>query len=239
MHKQDLCIYLGKGSVARNCLDWLFSKEYLISTIIAIEKNECLASVCKELKIDYHLFKELEPNLNKEVSMIVSLWFPRKIHETDLLRTKRTLNIHPGIVPSYRGNDSSTWSIIFGGPYGVSLLEMNSILDAGGIWVQKEIDAPQMISGGKLHELLKSHAIELFQANFDEIFQGKKVAVPQTGKSRTFTRSMTNKNRRKKLEDFRTTLEFINWARAHNHYPNFFPELIIDGKLYKINLQLD
>jgi len=116
-----------------------------------------------------------------EFDVIVVACFPNKLPVHLLDRAQlASVNIHPSILPEYRGPSPLFWQLRNGlRVVGVTLHHMNSSIDSGDIVSQLEIELPIGISGSKADQLLsKSGACLLLEALQNHKF-GRK---PQTGK---------------------------------------------------------
>jgi methionyl-tRNA formyltransferase len=236
MNSRKIIVFLGAGKVAEECIVWLLEQKYPVIKIILVDLNPKILRLTREWNIGTKLFDPNTSNFVEKDVFVLSLWFPRIISEDDLSRAYETVNIHPGLVPAFRGNDSATWSILLSEKCGVSLLQMNRQVDAGKVWAQEVVEIPKAITGGELLEILKTESVSLFKSHFDEIYQGKINASNQVGEIRTFTRKETNQNRVRKVEEFESVSDFVNWALAHNHSPKFLPEIFFEGRKFKVEL---
>ena len=116
-----------------------------------------------------------------EFDVIVVACFPNRLPNHLLDRAQlASVNIHPSILPGYRGPSPLFWQLRDGlRVVGVTLHHMNSSIDSGDIVSQMEIELPLGISGPKADQLLsKSGADLLLEALQNNVF-GRK---PQTGK---------------------------------------------------------
>ncbi len=116
-----------------------------------------------------------------EFDVIVVACFPNRLPDHLLDRAQlASVNIHPSMLPGYRGPAPLFWQLRDGlRVVGVTLHHMNSSIDSGDIVSQMEIELPLGISGPKADQLLsKSGADLLLEALQNNVF-GRK---PQTGK---------------------------------------------------------
>ena len=101
-----------------------------------------LISYCEEKKINYTTEKISYKNLPFKPDLIVSISYKFKISEEVLnASTYKPFNLHPSLLPMYKGCSSVTWAIINGEKkIGFTYHYMTGKLDAGNIIFQKEID---------------------------------------------------------------------------------------------------
>lgn len=232
-----ISLFVGSGIVAEQCLNWLIQANYEISHVVLSKMEPELVDACIQAGIKYSKFSSRKSNLSVPVRIVASVWFPHVIREDDLRLGQKTLNIHPGIVPKYRGNDSATWCILERGKAGISLLEMTNQIDGGGIWMREVLETSGVMTGGELLELLRLEAIRVFQENFEAIYSGVKTPVPQESSGRIITRKMTDNDRKRTLDSFAHAEEFFLWALAHNHGPKSLPELSVAGRVFRVELK--
>lgn len=62
--------------------------------------------------------------------------------ETFAIPSKGTVNLHPGILPEFRGSDPVEWALLEDGPIGASVHLVDEGIDSGSILAKKEI-APE------------------------------------------------------------------------------------------------
>ena len=116
-----------------------------------------------------------------EFDVIVVACFPNRLPDHLLGRAQlASVNIHPSMLPRYRGPSPLFWQLRDGlRVVGVTLHHMNSSIDSGDIVSQMEIELPLGISGSKADQLLsKSGADLLLDALKNHTFSRK----PQIGK---------------------------------------------------------
>ncbi len=86
-----------------------------------------------------------------------------------------TLNIHPSLLPKYRGAAPIPWSIINGDKQtGVSIIEINEKIDAGKILRQQTEPIHHNDTAGDLHDRLSDIGARLLVETLDDIAAGRK-----------------------------------------------------------------
>ncbi len=84
------------------------------------------------------------------------------------------INVHASLLPTYRGPAPINWAIINGEKKtGVTTMYMDTGLDTGDIILKKEIEIPDHMTAGQLHDILASLGNELLLKTIDGICQGK------------------------------------------------------------------
>jgi methionyl-tRNA formyltransferase len=115
--------------------------------------------------------------------IIVSVYYPHLI-ANDVLSLTRTaaINIHPGILPYYRGKFPTPWYILNGeAKFGLAIHEIDSGVDTGGVFVQQLYDLPATITGHDLYRLTMRYGAELICTHLPDIAAGRIKARPQQG----------------------------------------------------------
>jgi methionyl-tRNA formyltransferase len=89
-----------------------------------------------------------------------------------------TINLHPSLLPRYRGAAPIEWAIMRGeSGTGVTVQLINERLDAGDIVLQKEIPLSDSITAGELYEIVKPAGAQLLVESIRMIESGN--AVPE------------------------------------------------------------
>lgn len=98
-----------------------------------------------------------------------------------------TINLHPSLLPLYRGAAPVEWAIINGEKEtGVTVQMINEKLDAGDIVLQKKIPLNDTITSGELYELVVPLSEELVLRSIDLLSSGKAKLVTQDHERATF-----------------------------------------------------
>jgi methionyl-tRNA formyltransferase len=115
--------------------------------------------------------------------IIISVYYPHLIHD-HVLALSRTVavNVHPGILPRYRGKFPTPWYILNGEKkFGLAIHELNKEIDAGNVFVQELYDIPDKITGHELYRLTMSHGAKLIDRHLGDIATGRLQSRPQQG----------------------------------------------------------
>ena len=102
-------------------------------------------------------------NKGKRFKWLLNIWSPHILSQSFLSLADHRLNVHPALVPKCRGNDCAAWTIRNNYTPGVSLLEMDSGVDSGNVYVQNEIPLIVGECGLDLHQRLLLAAEELLK----------------------------------------------------------------------------
>ncbi|MBI4365269.1 MAG: methionyl-tRNA formyltransferase [Deltaproteobacteria bacterium] len=96
------------------------------------------------------------------------------------LPPKCCINIHPSLLPKYRGAAPINWAILNGDAVtGVTTMYLSERMDAGDILLQREVVIHPTESAAELGERLAPLGAELLVATLDGIAAGTVAAIPQ------------------------------------------------------------
>lgn len=104
-------------------------------------------------------------------------------------------NIHPSLLPTYRGTSPIAYALLMGdAKTGVSLMEMDSRMDHGPILAQKEYSIQAGDTRTLLENRLSDIGYELFKLNIQLLSNGLLHKSDQNHIKATFTRLLTKKD---------------------------------------------
>ena len=169
---------------------------------------------------------------------LVNLWCPHLLPAEVLDLAQRRLNVHPGLVPHCRGNDSAAWALRRGLPAGVSLIEMTAKIDAGGVYAQRPVSPVTGERGRALHVRLQDEAIRLFQEEWPRLAQEMAAPSPQAPGGSYFTRAMTERDRVRPASEELALRDLVNWALAHDFSPGTTAEVSFEDDVrYQVHVE--
>ena len=168
------------------------------------------------------------------------IWWPFILDKKIYTIKKYCLNTHPSYLPYFKGKDPNFWSILKGGPFGVTIHHVNNKIDSGPIAFQTRIKNVDWTWDAK--KLYKQSIIELFKlfkSNFQNIVNSK---IPKIEQGRKFKKinfrkdmlatSIINLNSKFIAKDF------LNLLRAKN-FPPYKGILFNENKnKYSINIKI-
>lgn len=135
--------------------------------------------------------KEQLTSYNAEAAVLVAYG---KMVPQDIIDIfpKGIVNIHPSLLPEYRGSTPIETAILEGcEKTGVSLMKLVKAMDAGPIWVQKEITLGGHESKQALTTQLLSLGKELLVEHLPAILDGTLQPQPQNDAEATYTKLIT------------------------------------------------
>ena len=125
---------------------------------------------------DFHAqLQDLEPDL---LAVVAFLILPRSVLAIPKLGS---VNVHPSLLPKYRGAAPIQWAIINGETEtGVTIFQLSPRVDAGDILIQQKVAIGDDETAGELYERLKMKGAELLIRAIGGMADGSVVPVPQT-----------------------------------------------------------
>ncbi len=146
--------------------------------IIYIEKSSQIYEKIKDIKVDYFLVVDFAFILKKNV-LELPLKYP--------------INIHPSLLPKYRGPSPLHFQIIDNvKKTGISIIKMNELVDSGDILFQLAFELDEWYTFTKFYDLMQYYAsftLEIFLKNINSFYPQK-----QDEKLTTYTRKIEKKD---------------------------------------------
>ena len=138
------------------------------------------------------------------------------------------LNIHPSLLPRYRGAAPVVGTILAGDSVGgVTVMAMDEGLDTGPIVAQAEIALDGTEIAPELEERLAVLGADLLIATLPAWLDGTRKAQPQPTEGISLTRQLKREDGR--LDPRRPAIELERQVRAYQPWPGSFIELGGDG----------
>jgi methionyl-tRNA formyltransferase len=171
-------------------------------------------------------FRSLAPDL--VVLAAYGQWLPREIIDHPQLGC---LNIHPSLLPKYRGAAPINWAIINGETVtGVTIMQMTEELDAGDIILQEEIPIGMDETFDQMHDRLAHRGAELLVRVIEMAVSGTLRKVPQDGTAATYAPRLKKEDGL--LRWGHEASSVVNLIRGLSSAPGAFT--FLDGKKLKI-----
>ena len=245
-------IFMGTPDFAAPALKQLVSNNYEISAVITApdkpigRKQEVTPPPIKKLALQYKI-PVLQPekilnsswpkpdlksqilNLNPDL-IVVSAY--GKIIPKEILDIPQygSLNIHPSLLPKYRGPSPIQFAILNGEKItGATIMLMDEKMDHGPILAQEKIEIPSDETSQTLHDKLAQLGADLLIKTIPQYVQGEIKPKPQDEKNASYTKILTREDGK---IDWRKSAESIErQIRAFTPWPGAWT---IDGKRLKI-----
>ena len=143
---------------------------------------------CNQLNIPCKKPKNITKDLMKEIASyepdyILSIYY-RKIFPKSLLQLPKygCINIHPSLLPEYRGPVPTAWALLNGEKEtGITIHLMDEGIDTGDILFQKTVDIDYNDTGFDLYTKIMNAGVELFIENFEQLIENNYNKTKQSG----------------------------------------------------------
>ncbi len=149
---------------------------------------------------------------------------------------KNALNIHPSLLPKYRGASPIQYAILNGEKEtGVTIIRMDEKIDHGPIIAQTQVTLADGETYHTLSDRLKSESARLIAHILPEWIEGKLQETPQIEGNATYTKILTREDGRIIWD--RDAEELERQIRAFHPWPGSFTEWEMrHGDLVKIKI---
>ncbi len=105
------------------------------------------------------------------------------------------INVHPSLLPKYRGAAPINWALIRGEEKtGITIMLMDEGMDTGDILAQEETMIEPMETFGKLNDRLAVMGARLLLATIDMVANGNSTRTPQDASLATYAPRLTKEN---------------------------------------------
>ena len=242
-------IFFGTPEFAVPALEKLNSK-YQISAIVTQPDRpsgrglELKPSPVKEFAIKYSI-KCLQPQslksekntveldkIIKEADAVICVAYGNIIPERYLnLFPSGIINIHPSLLPRWRGAAPLQWSIFSGDKTtGVSLMKLDQGLDTGDVFLIKPYQIKKDETLATLHDSLAELGSQILLDSIEDILSGKILAEAQSKDAACYAEKWEKENAKINWND--SSLITERRVRASNPIPGAF--CLLDGQIVKI-----
>lgn len=246
-YKDKKIVFLGTPAIAAFFLEGLYKAGYNIVGVITREdkpqgrKMELKPSKVAETATRLGL-KVFKPHiLNKEYSFLDELqpdllltFAYGRIVSMDVLNYSKfkPLNIHPSLLPKYRGAAPIQYALRNGDEMtGICLMEMVKEMDAGDVYALKELPIAKEDNYSSLCLKVQQVALDLALENLPKYFEGKLSGQPQDSSKVTFCPSLKKEDEHLSLNQ--KPFGFVNQVRSLSEVPGGYL-IMPDGGNLKI-----
>ncbi len=144
---------------------------------------------------------------------------------------KGCINIHPSLLPKYRGAAPLRGPILNGDEFtGVTIMKMAEEFDAGDILLQKSFRMDPKETVTTLEPKVSQLGAEMLMEVIDQIEAGTVTATKQDDSQATYYKQIDKEEGR--IDFTRPAVEIERMARANDPWPSAFTTM--DGKTFKI-----
>lgn len=186
--KVILCGFNWSGCKA---LDLLLNQghEVFVYTHEAPRHMPCLISFCMKRNIHFSTRNISQSELPFTPDIICSIYY-RYIINNNIIKKcgGKIFNLHPSLLPKYRGCSSVTWAMIEGETEsGFTYHYINDRCDSGPIILQKPITIEEWDTQQSLYMRVMHESMKYFQEAFNAVANGFP-GIPQVGESNYYPR---------------------------------------------------
>jgi len=165
----------------------------------------------KSLKMDgRHLEISWQRLKAKPPELLLSVYGRFVVPDDVLQSVRHAINIHPSLLPKYRGRNPMFWALLEGETRaGVTAHYMTARVDGGDIIVQKSFDIMPEDTGFTLHRKAMRHAADLVWEVYEKVFFQKGLElIPQ------------NERESSTVQPWHEGLRKIDWKRNSAYIHN-------------------
>lgn len=152
-------------------------------------------TVCADKGISCIQATKVSPDILDQLAefdpdIMISAYFPHIIPvEVQALSRLPAVNIHPGILPHYRGRYPTPWYILNGAEkFGIAIHELDGGIDTGPVLCQELHDLKEAETGHELYRRIMDLAATMIVSKFDDLFAGRLTPQPQIGTGSYYSR---------------------------------------------------
>lgn len=195
--------FFGTPDIAARCLEFLIERHEIVFAVTSEDKRAGRSqriAFCpaKEAALKRNI-PVLQPSVLKDpffmeelkkrpadIYVVVAYGriIPKEVFENPPLKT---INLHPSLLPRYRGAAPVEWAIIRGEEVtGVTVQVINERLDAGDIIVQEEVDIGGDMTAGDLYGVVIPMGAQLIERAIGLLASGTAALTAQDEKSVTY-----------------------------------------------------
>ncbi|OGH20121.1 MAG: hypothetical protein A3D74_01160 [Candidatus Levybacteria bacterium RIFCSPHIGHO2_02_FULL_37_13] len=182
----------------------VLQKNFDLALAVTTEKNptDPIPSYCAINKIPYLSVSSFsDPELNSQLSNVncqlamladFGLFIPNEILN---IFPKGIINIHPSLLPKYRGPTPVQTAIINGEKEtGVSIMKLDEEIDHGPIFAQEKEEILPQDTAESLYERLFRKGAEMLPGILNKYLDGNLKPVAQNHKNATYTKHLTRQD---------------------------------------------
>lgn len=200
----------------------------------AIENNIPVFQFNKIRNEGVEILKELKPEL------LVVVYYGQILSQEIIdIGTKGIINLHPSLLPKYRGPSPIITPILNGEKEtGVTIMRIEKEIDSGDIILQEKTPIFEKETAGELWERLTILGSNMLIKAIKQIEKGQTEEIQQDHSQATFTRMFTKEDARINFNKFSD--QVVNQIRGFNPNPIAFFEYNNDRiKVYEAENEID
>jgi methionyl-tRNA formyltransferase len=201
-----------------------------------------ITPIIQPIKLNDPQFLTQLKNLKADLYVVVA--FRILPEEIFMIPPKGTINLHPSLLPKYRGAAPIHWALISGEKEtGVTIIKITREIDAGGILLQRKLMIHDNETAGSLHDRLSVFGAQVLLEAID-LIENEQIQVK--AQDDTLATSAPKLNKEICHISFNQPAEKVkNWINGLSPVPaafayldqkviRFYRAIVIDSKKYNI-----
>ncbi len=145
------------------------------------------------------------------------------------------LNVHPSLLPKYRGAAPIIWPLLNGETQtGVTIMKMDEGWDTGDILAQETTGIAATETGGQLHDRLAELGAELLVQSIPDYLQGNLQPTPQRHESASYAPKISRSDT--VIDWNRPAPAIANAVRGFNPWPGAATQLVQGDKRRRLKI---
>lgn len=182
------------------------------------------------------MFKKTLEELNPDITIVAAYG---KILPADIINLPKykTLNIHPSLLPRWRGPSPIQYTILAGDTQtGVTIIQLDETMDHGPIVAQLNLKSKiSNLNYQTLHDELAKLGANLLIEILPKWIRGEIISIPQDDTKATFSKKLKKDDGR--IDWKKPAQEIERMVRAFNPWPGTWTMWPHDGKIYRIRIE--
>lgn len=239
-------VFMGTPSIGASVLQALLEIDVKVVAVVTqpdkkVGRKQVLqASPVKELALENNLvvYQPLKPtdiysmlssyDIDGIVTCAFGMFLPQNVLD---LAKKDAINVHASLLPKYRGGAPIHHAIINGEKFtGITIMRMIKKMDAGAMFVSKEIEITFQDTTSSVYKKLSQLAYDLTKEHVLDILNNKIISVEQNEEEVTFAPIITREDERINVNQ--PGEKVYNHLRGLLDFPGGY--VIIDGLKVKL-----
>ncbi len=194
-------------------------KKVFIATARSVGE-QCKKWALKNTPEDYQIVNNID-----DCDILISVMYD-KIFQPQFLENKRCYNIHPGILPNYRGVGISSWVLINEEPKtGITLHKIDSGIDTGKVIEIREILISEQDTAYTLFERTEHLIFKMFKNWYFDLLEENYTAISQKKNDKIYLK-----------KDLQKAKNLTKFVKAF-HFPGKESAYYYNRKLEKVYLK--
>ncbi len=232
-------IFFGSSRYIIPVLDMLYNN-FDLSLVITTEQNNMdpVPFYCKAKKIPFITVRKPEDLIGKyeiessyaEIAVVADFGIiipPKTLNYFPL----GAVNIHPSLLPKYRGPTPAQNAILNGDTQtGVTIIKLDKYMDHGPVVAQTDEEIKPTDTAQSLYERLFKLGAKLLQKVIINFENSKVISIPQNHEHATFTKTLTKEDGYIDFINFFSSKDFFErMVRAYFPWPGAWTRTSING----------